>query len=248
VRAQIDKGSPVPLYVQLKEIVRQSIEQERLAPNDRIPSETDLSAEFNISRMTVRQAIRELVREGLVYVRRGEGTFVGPVQGAQMLIKLDGFSTQMTKEGHRVRSRTLGVHRVEPADEHAAAYAGLGVRPGGGLVMIERVRYLDDEPFALERSYLGSADGAPLLDRQTEDTFSMYKYLSSERGIDLARAEHAIEPRLADERCATALQIPTGSPVLQICGTTFSSSSIPIEYLEGLYRGDRYMFRVAIAK
>jgi len=246
--SSIDKNSPVPIYVQLKEIIRTSIEEERLAPNARIPSELDLSAEFNISRMTVRQAIRELVRDGYVYVRKGEGTFVSHADQAQMLVKLDGFSTQMAKEGHAVRSQVLRAVEVRDADAHRQAYAGLEERPGSVLVMIERVRYLDEEPFAVERSYLSQANGGRLLEREFGSAFSIYGYLAAERHIALARAEHAIEPRLADGETARALGIAVGSPVLFVRGTTYAASGGPVEYLEGSYRGDRYTFRVSIAK
>jgi GntR family transcriptional regulator len=244
----IDKSSPVPIYVQLKDILRAAIEDERIASNERIPSENDLSTEFNISRMTVRQAIRELVREGLVYARRGEGTFVSTANHTQMLVKLDGFSTQMAKEGHAVRSQVLRVELVHSADGHAEAFTGLGESPEGALVMMERVRFLDNEPFALERSYLNQHNGAHLLAREFDETFSIYRFLASERGTVLFRAEHSLEPKLADTGTAATLQIEPGSPVLFVRGTTYSVTGGAVEYLEGIYRGDRYTFRVVIAK
>lgn len=246
--SSVDKTSAVPIYAQLKQILRGAIDGQRLAPNERMPSENDLCAEYNISRMTVRQAIRELVREGYVYVRRGEGTFVSRAERTQMLVKLDGFSTQMAKEGHTVRSEVLRVARVGSEATHVEAFAGLGEPPGASLVMLERVRFLDDEPFALERSYLSQQNGASLLERQFDDSFSIYRYLADERGTVLARAEHSVEPRLADSRVSRTLRIDQTSPVLCVRGTTYSASGGPVEYLEGMYRGDRYTFRVVIAK
>jgi GntR family transcriptional regulator len=244
----IDKGSPVPIYAQLKDIIRASIEEKRLAPDQRIPSENELSASYGISRMTVRQAIRELVRDGYVYVRKGEGTFVSRIGATQMLVKLDGFSTEMAKLGYRVRSEVLGVSRIGWDEGYAEAFAGLSEKEGGALVAIERIRYVENEPFAAERSYLALRTGERLLERSFDETFSIYRYLAAEEGISLARAEHAIEARLADRATASSLRIRAGSPVLFIRGTTYAGNGQPVEYLEGSYRGDRYTFRVNIVK
>jgi GntR family transcriptional regulator len=246
--SRVDRHSHVPVYAQLKGIIREAIDSGSLGANERIPSENELATEYNVSRMTVRQAIRELARDGYVYVRKGDGTFVGGGARAQMLVKLDGFSTEMTKRGHTVRSRVLRAERVTSGGAHAQAFAGLGERPDSSLVMIERIRYLDEEPFALERSYLSAHTGERLLDRTFDETFSIYQFLSHERGISLSRAEHTIEPRLAEGETASALALAPGSPILFVRGTTFSVTGGPVEYIEGNYRGDRYTFTVVIAK
>jgi GntR family transcriptional regulator len=114
--------------------------------------------------------------------------------------------------------------------------------------MIRRIRYLDNAPFAVEASFLKYRIGRTLLSLRFDKAFSIYQYLEKEIGIRLARAEHIIEPLCADKSTARLLKILKGSPVLCIKGTTFSDRGEPVEYLEGVYLGDKYKLRVAIGK
>ena len=145
----LDKNHPLPIYYQLKELIREKIATGEWKPGDLIPSERELCEEHGISRMTVRQAIQELLREGIVTIRRGEGTFVNNVPHTQMLLKLEGFSSEMAKLGYRNHSRVLDIQKIASYDSYELAYSGLSKPPGEPLVRIRRVRYVEDTPFAL---------------------------------------------------------------------------------------------------
>lgn len=244
----IDKGGFIPLYIQLRDILKGLINGKKLLPGDQIPSENELSATFNISRMTVRQAIQELMREGIVVIRRGEGTFVSAVPHTQMLLKLEGFSSEMAKLGYRSHSRVLSVEQISSFDSYELAYSGLGKTPGDPLVKIQRVRYVEDTPFALETSFLSLNTGKGLMESEMAGEISIYNYIEKELHVRLSRADHVIQPALADSSTAEHLEIKTGSPILKIHGTTFSMTNKPIEYLEGIYRGDQYELKVVITK
>ncbi|MCF7809233.1 MAG: GntR family transcriptional regulator [Candidatus Marinimicrobia bacterium] len=244
----VDKGGFTPLYIQLRDILKELINGQKLLPGDQIPSENELSAAFNISRMTVRQAIQELMREGIVTIRRGEGTFVSAVPHTQMLLKLEGFSSEMAKLGYRNHSRVLSVKKISSFDSYELAYSGLGMDPGEPLVRISRIRFVEDTPFALETSFLSLKTGAGLLDPQLADNMSIYNYIEKELHVRLSRADHIIQPDLADNDTAKHLEIEPGSPILKLHGTTFSMTNKPIEYLEGVYRGDQYELKVVITK
>ncbi len=246
--AFIDKSSFIPLYIQLRDIIKNLINTGKLTPGEQVPSENELSSTFGISRMTVRQAIQELMREGFVIIRRGEGTFVNSVPHTQMLLKLEGFSSEMSKLGYRNHSRVLDIKKVESFDSYEMAYSGLGKDPGEPLVRIRRVRYVEDTPFALETSFLSMNTGAGLLNPPMADDTSIYSYIENKLHIRLSRADHTIQPDLADEWVASHLEIDTGRPVLKLHGTTFSMTNKPIEYLEGVYRGDKYELKVVITK
>ncbi len=244
----VDKSSYIPLYIQVRDILKDLINGGKLRPGDQIPSENELSTQYNISRMTVRQASQELMREGLIIIRRGEGTFVNSVSHSQMLFKLEGFSSEMAKLGYRNHSRVLNIEMVEAFDSFGMAYTGLGKKPGQALVRISRVRYVEETPFAIETSFLPLDIGQGLLDPQMADDASIYNYIEKELHIRLSRADHVIQPGLADQESANLLEMAKGSPVLKLHGTTFSMNNQPVEYLEGIYRGDKYELKVVITK
>ncbi|MCF6237466.1 MAG: GntR family transcriptional regulator [Candidatus Marinimicrobia bacterium] len=246
--SHIDKSSFIPLYIQVRDILKELINTGKLRPGNRIPSENELSSAFSISRMTVRQAIQELVREGFITIRRGEGTFVSSVPHTQMLLKLEGFSSEMAKLGYRNHSRVLDIQKIASFDSYEMAYSGLGKPPGEPLVRIRRVRYVEDTPFALETSFLSYRIGAGLLEPGMADDVSIYNYIENDLHIRLSRADHVIQPDLANKEIAQHLDIDVGRPILKLHGTTFSMNNKPIEYLEGIYRGDKYELKVVITK
>ncbi len=246
--SHIDKSSFIPLYIQVRDILKDLINTGRLKPGKQVPSENEISSAFNISRMTVRQAIQELLREGFINIRRGEGTFVNSVPHTQMLLKLEGFSSEMSKLGYRNHSRVLEIQKIESFDSYEMAYSGLGKPPGEPLIRIQRVRYVEDTPFALETSFLSSRTGIGLMEPGMADDMSIYNYIENDLHIRLSRADHVIQPSLADAKIADHLEVEVGSPILKLHGTTFSMTNKPIEYLEGIYRGDKYELKVVITK
>ncbi|MFH1852936.1 MAG: GntR family transcriptional regulator, partial [Candidatus Neomarinimicrobiota bacterium] len=216
-------------------------------PNDKIPSENELATAFSISRMTVRQAIRELVKEGYIHIKRGEGTFVREIPATQMLIKLEGFSAVMHKMGYHTHSQILRIQKIIPSmEKYEYAYRGLNELPEQPLVMVRRLRYLEETPYCLETSFLTHAVGEGLLEKGFDENISIYGFIEHERKIHLSRAEHIIEPALCKGSTAELLKIKQGSPILFIRGTTYSMDNRPIEYLEGIYRGDKYKLSVEI--
>ncbi len=245
----IDKNSHTPIYIQVRDIIIDMVKNQYLKPNDRIPSENELSTTFNISRMTVRQAIRELDKGGYIHIKRGEGTFINEHPVTQMLIKLEGFSAVMSKLGYHTHSQILKLKRIMPGtDKYEYAYAGLNEDRENSLVMVRRLRYLGDTPYCLETSFLSDAVGEKLLEEGFDENISIYRLIEHDFKIHLARAEHIIEPALAKGTTADLLQIEAGSPILMVKGTTYSKENRPIEYLEGVYRGDKYKLTVDVTK
>lgn len=244
----IDKSNSIPLYIQVRDILKDRINTGALNPGDQLPSENEISSAFNISRMTVRQAIQELIREGFINIRRGEGTFVNSAPRTQMLLKLDGFSAEMAKLGYSNHSRILDMDCIEAYDSFEMAYSGLSLPAGEPIVRIRRIRYLEDTPFALESSYLPYDIGKGLVKPAMADDMSIYNYIENTLHIRLARADHVIQPDLSDTEIAKHLEINHGEAILKLHGTTFSMQNKPVEYLEGIYRGDKYELKVVITK
>ena len=202
----IDPESSVPKYFQLQEILLDLIETE-LTYNEMIPSERELVDRYGLSRMTVRQAINQLVADGRLYRLVGKGTFVARPK-IEMPLRLASFTEDMRARGLEPGSRDLE-RRVVPANAHLVR--GLNLNPGELVHLIARLRTADGEPMAIERSHI-PVNLAPGLDA-----------VSVVRSIALpgARGQVRHHPRAlrADyrsrrrrrRRCSTA-QIPSGEP------------------------------------
>src|SRR5690349_19645318 len=117
-------AGPTPLYDQLKEILRQEIAKGAYRPEEQLPSETQLVQRYNISRTTVRQALNDLVNEGILYRRQGKGTFVAPPKIEQELVRLTDFVEDMAQAGLNPSSKVISLTE-EAASPEVAATLGL---------------------------------------------------------------------------------------------------------------------------
>jgi GntR family transcriptional regulator len=142
----IFRNSPVPRYYQLKEIMRAKVRDKEWQPGDLIPSERELSEQYKISRMTARQAITELVNEGLFYREQGKGTFVSRHKITQQLIRLTGFTEDIRARGQRPGTKVLSAEMC-PADEETAER--LRSQPGQLIMRLQRLRLRTRNPWPL---------------------------------------------------------------------------------------------------
>ena len=234
----IYRNSAVPRYHQLKEILRERIRQGEWKPGDLIPSERELSETYGISRMTARQAVTDLVNDGVFYREQGKGTFVSQNRITQQLLRLTGFTEDIRARGQRPSTRVLSA-AMTPADESAAER--LQVPLGTMICCLRRLRLADDEPLAIEVSLLSFKGCEGLVDEDLEHQ-SLYQLLESKYGLSLAEAEQEIEAGLATGETAETLKIAIGSPVLFTRRTTYAERNRPIEYARSVYCGAKYTF------
>ena len=239
----LKRDHPLPLYVQLLEALRGDIQSQRLAPQQQLPSERELCARYRVSRMTVRQALLELAREGLIYSRVGKGTFVSEPKIDQQLRTLTGFSQDMQARGRRPTSRVLEA-RVVPADDEQAQ--ALRVPLSSETVVLSRVRFADGTPLAVETVHLPHSL-CPNILRHDFASESLYQVLEHEYGHHLTRAEQTIEAALATPRDIAILQLNSPASVLIMERWTYTSNGILIEHVHSTYRSDRYKFRSVLA-
>ena len=236
---RLHREAPDPLYLQLKESLVAEITSGRYRSNQRLPSERELASRFKVSRMTVRQALTELARDGTIYTRVGKGTFVAEPKIDQQLRALTGFSQDVRARGGRPGSRVLEA-RVVPATPDVAA--ALRVPPDTEVILLSRVRLADDIPLAVEAAYLPFARFPNLL-RHDFAVESLYHVRESEFGLQLTQAEQSIEATLAGLREIELLQLTPPAAVLKMQRLTLNGNGEPIEYVLSTYRGDRYKFR-----
>lgn len=234
----IYRNSPLPRYYQLKEIMRERVRSGEWKPGDLIPSERELSEKYGISRMTARQAITDLVNEGVLYREQGKGTFVSQRKITQQLINLTGFTEDMRARGRRPSTKVLSAV-MEPADEETTEK--LRISPGTLIFRLRRLRLADDEPLAIEWSQINFKGCEGLLEEDLEQN-SLYRVLETKFGIPLMEADQELEAGLAGSEDAQLLKIPAGSSVLFTRRVTYTERGQPIEYAKAVYCGNKYTF------
>lgn len=234
----IDRNSPEPLFVQLKNLLLTRIESGDLQPNDRIPSERELSDRYEISRQTVRLSINELVLQGLLYRQPGKGTYVAPQKVTQDLLHVTSFTQLILDWGRTTSAEILSCAKVA-----VPPFARQLLKLDQGAVVIEyvRVRIVDDQPAAIHRSYIPYYLGAPLLGREGP-AVSLLDFLNHQTGIRITHSEEKMEPTVADVYEAETLKVKVGAPLQLIRGRLLSEEDRPVECHKSLYRGDKFQF------
>ncbi|MGY6237281.1 GntR family transcriptional regulator [Burkholderia ambifaria] len=234
--------SAAPLYVQIKDTLRARILDGTYAPHSRMPSEHELCAMFDVSRITVRQALGDLQKEGLLFKLHGKGTFVSKPKAFQNVTSLQGFAEAMSSMGYEIVNQLRSVRTVK-ADRHLATK--LNVPEGAPLVEIHRVRLLNREPVSLEQTWVPEALGKRLAgaDLTTRDIFLI---LENDCGVPLGHADVSIDAILADDDIVDALRVEESSPVLRIERLTHDASGTPIDYEHLYFRGDAFQYRLRI--
>ena len=234
--------SPQPLYVQIKDTLRERILTGTYAPHSQMPSEHELCALFGVSRITVRQALGDLQKEGLVFRLHGKGTFVSKPKAFQNVTSLQGFAEAMSSMGYEIVNQ-LRSFKIIKANRHVAQR--LNLPEGAPVAEIHRVRMLNREPVSLELTWVPEALGKRLAnaDLVTRDIFLI---LENDCGVPLGHADVSIDAILADDDIARALRVEDGSPVLRIERLTHDASGNPIDYEYLYFRGDAFQYRLRV--
>ncbi|MGD6775606.1 MULTISPECIES: GntR family transcriptional regulator [Bacillaceae] len=239
----IDKTSPIPIYYQLESYIKNQIEAGFILPGENIPSEREYAENYGISRMTVRQAINSLVNEGLLYRKKGSGTFVSEKKIEQPLQGLTSFTEDMQKRGMTPTSKLIHFE-VIPANSFIANE--LKISEYAPVYEIKRIRLADGEPMALETNYLS----ANLVKGLTEEKVkaSIYSYVEEKLGLRITHAEQMIESVRATDDHEKLLNIEKDHPMLYIQRNTFLHDGTPLELVRSVYRGDRYKFQIKMER
>lgn len=238
---EIDRNNPIPLYYQLKQILAKAIDSGELAPCQPIPTERELQEKYQLSRTTVRQAINELVAEGLLYRQRGKGTFVSKPKlrhGPQRPFGLSGY---MRAQGLKPGWKLLGMDTVAPPNKVAEQ---LNLAEGEKALMIERLRLADGEIVGVHIAYVPVSLGLEFTETELIEGDSSLSYLDGKEGLSFSETHRIIQAVAATAREARLLRTRKGAPLLLVQRTTISAEGKPVEYLHALYRGDRFEYYV----
>ncbi len=226
-----------PRYRTIEQALRERIA--RLRPGDALPSDSDLCAEFGVSRMTARSAMHQLSEEGLVIRLPGRGSFVAEPPAHRRADRLISFSSEMTRRG-RMPTSTIVEREIRPAGRAAAAE--LGIREGEPTVHLRRVRCADGEPIALETTRLIGATSVAVMGADLRHD-SLHTVLLA-AGWSLRRGTATVGAASAGADDARLLSVPRGAPMLVERRIIVDAHGRAVEATESRYPAERYAIDV----
>jgi GntR family transcriptional regulator len=232
----------ITLHEQVCQHLRERILTGDLAPHQQLPSEACLMRSFEVSRVTVRQALKDLAAAGLIYSQQGKGSFVSAPRASYNLSALLGFHEAMKGKPFAATSRVCSCREVEAPKDVIAA---LHLKRGESVLEVKRVRQLGPRPVSVDLSFFPLDIGARLRGEDlTQDIFPLLET----RGITLGRSRLWIEAQPCPAEFAADLAIKPGEPILHLSRLTSSALERPVDY-EHLYcRGDSYQYKVELRR
>lgn len=242
---RIDRDSPIPYYAQVKDALQARIREGEWQAGHQLPGEPELCRIFNVSRTVIRQALNELLHEGLIVRAKGRGTFVAePKIKGSLVQRLTGFHEDMVSQGYVPVTQTLRQESV-PANPKVSSY--LEIPPGTLVIEIERLRFVQDEPVVLVTTYIPQSLCPDLLDADLSRQ-SLYAFMEARCGVTIARGRRFIEAVPANPREARLLKIKRGAPLILLDSVSYMDDGTPVEYYHALHRGDRSRFEVELVR
>lgn len=233
-----------PMYLQIKEILKERIISGEYLRGQKLPSERELSQIYDISRMTARSALSELVKEGLAFRNHGSGTFVAYPKIDRDLIKLTGFSQMLRDKGIKPSNKLLRTRKIE-ADKNLSSI--FNVFLGTIFYEIVRIRYGNDIPLAIEYTHVPEKEFPGLLDYDFNKE-SLYKLFESHYKRKISYAKQWLSLYQVNNEEAKNLDIPEETSVILFESITYDTNDIPMEFTKSLSRGDRCIFHTELRK
>ena len=233
-----------PLYHWLAETLRQDIAQGVYKPGDALPTEYELMRRYALSSTTVRRAVHDLAREGLIYRKAGKCTFVKRTKLEEQLLRLTSFAEEMQMRNITPHFKLV---RAEPKIPPPDIATALHLTPQQSAFYIERVQIANREPIALARGYWLAEVGEQLA-TQDLNRIPLYETLENIFHIMLVEAEESIGAGVADADTARKLKIAPRAPLLVRRRCTYTIEMRPLEHTTTFYRADRYEYKVRLAR
>ena len=233
----------LPKYFIVKKAIVENIDNELYRSNEAIPSEKRLMKLYNVSRITIRKAIDELVTEGYLYKIQGKGTYVKADEGSNNLFSITSSTVDVQRMGMTPSKKTK-INKVESASPKRAK--SLEISTDDLVEVIGRISYADNEPLNYTIAFLPEKIFPGLIEHDLEKE-SLYKLINDKYGIRITKARRTIEAVLAKDEIAKYLELEEGMPVILFRCVTYgivNGKEIPIEYFKCYYRTDKYKFYI----
>jgi len=235
----------LPAYYQIKQTIKNWILNKEFESGEKIPSENKLAEKFRVSRLTVRQAISQLVQEGFLLSKRGEGTFVTRSEDliSSLGLEFTGFMDDLFYQISRSKTKSVQMEEI-PVPKPIREKLELD-QPAGEVIQIKRVRFLDDRPFAYTINYLPLEIGRRIAKRDLLRK-PLLQIIERDLGIPFTEAFQTIEASFAGSEVAGHLGVGSGSPILLVERIMYTKKRKPVEIVQSSYRGDMYKYMVRL--
>ena len=226
----------LPAYLQIHDQIKKEIDEEVWQIGQRLPSERDLAETFQVSRMTLRQAITLLVEEGVLERRVGSGTFGASTRVQEKMRGTTSFTEIMKSQGKTPSSQLISYRRTLPSKQEVEK---LGINKTENIIRMERVRYADKLPVVYE---VASIPEKFIKNFNKEEITSHFFQTLQEHGYKIGKSQQTIYARLAKEKIAHYLEIPRGHAILALTQVSYFEDGTAFEYVKSQYVGDRFEF------
>ncbi len=234
----IDRASVLPLYHQIKERIRERIAKGEYGPDERIPSENELANHYQVSRNTAKQAIADLVSEGILFREQGRGTFVSPKKMFHGIGESFSFYEEVSKSGRKLTTRILAQKEMSASVDTAQV---LKISPRDPIFVLRRLRLLDDKPLSLQVSFIPKALCPALLDYDLEQE-SLFAVLSRQFNLVPQRAEEYLDCQPASDYESEPMQVAKGTPLYHLHRITYDTEGRVMEVVRTYLPIDRCRF------
>jgi len=246
VLKSIDRNSPLPLHSQIKEQLLALIHEKREQGGNKdvlklLPEET-LTRIFGVSRLTVRQAVRDLVNEGHLYRVRGVGTFITPARISGQLNQIECFVEEWTLQSRQIEV-VVAAYEVQPGAQEWLSR--LGLPPGTSVFFIRRIRYADGSPIALDDRYL-PVEFMSMVEREDIVREPIFMTLARKGRMIIEKADYEIEATAASAEQAASLGVKRGAPLLARRLVIYAAPSNPVMTGCSLYRSDLFTYSITL--
>lgn len=225
------------IYKVIEIDIKTAIQKGKLKPGDLVPSENELKDEYNVSRMTVRQALNNLVNEGYLYRYKGKGTFVSQMKIEKNIHGVRSFTEEMEAMGRKVSNKVIRFETIPASDEIAEK---LFLSKDDEVIIIERLRYGNEIPVLYEELYIPQKLFKTISRKDFDQSF--YKYIENTLGFYISHCMQSIEAIKAGSKIPQLLEISKQDPLLLIVRNSFLNNGRPFEYVKSYYRSDQYRF------
>jgi GntR family transcriptional regulator len=234
----------MPLHEQLKEAIRRDIATGKYIPEEKLPSEAEFTQLYGISRTTVRNALNDLVNEGILSRKQGVGTFIAAKNGNADMVRLTDFVEDMVQAGLTATSKML---KFEPESATAEVAESLAVQTGTKTMRLERLRLGNNQPIAFDITWLPLRYGLLLADEDLGNN-TIYSLLESKFDIPVLRGTYFIEACNADDYLAQPLEIAPGTALLLLTRISYTDGNKPVYYQKRYIRSENIKYRISLER
>jgi len=234
-----------PLYYQVQHTIAQRISRGEYPPGSQLPSESELSRELGVSRVTVREALRVLAQENLLVKAQGRGTFVAKNAQTAQPRTFTGYLEDLYDQLERVSVKQIEITRVPVTDELRSILA-LNEEEREA-VRIKRTRYVDEEPYAFTINILPVETGKHLNEENLKAA-PLVRILEEDLKIQITDAHETISAAAADTEIANSLGVAFLSPVMHVRRVLFTLEETPLQMVDSYYRADKFRYSVHLVR